>query len=955
MGELPNKAKVYVTGTILLGLGIYIWQLKLLDLSNFVMLIAISIIGTITQVLKIEGTTARSSYSISWVLYGFAILELGIPGALLVIFVSHIVEWIVNRYVYYIPLFNIANYGIAALTAGYVYQFIHTSTFASPVADVIGILVSMAIFTFLNHLLVGIVINFARGQNFSESGVFGGLTIAIDFTLMCLGGLSAMLWENNPAMAFLPLIPLYLIYKALKLPALERETQLDAKTGLINTRYFNESLERELERANRFDRPITIVMADLDYLRNINNNYGHIAGDEVLIGIAQILKSSFRGYDTVARFGGEEFSILVPEATPEQVFPRIDRIRQAIEDARFEISTSTEPISATMSFGIAGRVEGNMTATEIVHNADLALYHAKANGRNRAFIYSSEFAEEVFSEEEKAKAGHTDVQAKADPVPTDESKMHILENIQVHPVDEVEQSMLEQTQDEDLKTIESADIEGKASGSQTQDASRVPPRVVIKPRPRWFLTAYIVAMGLLSVGLMALTIRYDPTMDWYGLILFAVMTGVTEWFAVEVYDEKTSVSTSAVPFIGGVLLFGPVAAPILGSVIALSGLRLHPKGFRRIMFNTSAHIVNGYAIVGILYLLGNPIVEQSLWQQLFISVISGIVVYGISTCTVGIAISLDTGHSFRLVWDERFRWLGPFYAAFGVVAFLFVVAYYFAGLLGALAVLAPLLILRLSQYQFVERTKDVVNQIRSTNVELQNQADEITIINEELLLMLAGVSDLRDPYVVGHSQHVSRYAVLIAEELGLSPGRVDRVRKAGLLHDIGKLGIAESILFKPGPLTKEEYESVKEHVRLGADILNLCHSLRDLIPFILHHHERFDGRGYPDGIKGGEIPLEARILGLADAVEAMASDRHYQTAMDAEAILKEVDRQAGSQFDPNVAKAFIKVVEKAGHSVIVNSARRVAESASSHVRSFPELALPVSEHVKAPWRAPDYY
>ena len=411
MGELPKKAKVYVTGIILTGIGIYLWQLRNLDLESIWILIAFSVLGVITQVKKSFGATVRSSFTTSWVVFGFTILFFDVPGALLVIMVSYIGEWLINkdRLPFYIPIFNISSYAIAALIAGILYKAIHTSGPLSEALGVVGLILAMGVFTFLNHLLVGLVISFARGQNFSESGAFGSLTLAIDFTLMCLGGLSAILWESSPYMALLPLIPLYLIYKALKLPSLERETQLDAKTGLINTRYFNESLERELDRANRFDRPITIVMADLDYLRNINNNYGHIAGDEVLIGIAQILKSSFRGYDTVARFGGEEFSILVPEATPEQVFPRIDRIRKTIEETSFEISTSATPITATMSFGIAGRQGQDINMTEIVHNADLALYHAKANGRNRVYIYSEEFADEVLNtpKEKKAEAGDT--------------------------------------------------------------------------------------------------------------------------------------------------------------------------------------------------------------------------------------------------------------------------------------------------------------------------------------------------------------------------------------------------------------------------------------------------------------------------------------------------------------------------------------------------------------------
>ena len=129
--------------------------------------------------------------------------------------------------------------------------------------------------------------------------------------------------------------------------------------------------------------------------------------------------------------------------------------------------------------------------------------------------------------------------------------------------------------------------------------------------------------------------------------------------------------------------------------------------------------------------------------------------------------------------------------------------------------------------QYIEHTKSMVNQLRGTNIELRKKAEEISILNEELLVALSNIIDLRDPYVMGHSQNVARYATLIAREMNLPPERVELIRKAGLLHDIGKIGIPEFILFKPDRLNKREFAVVKEHVTLGTDILNTCHSLRD--------------------------------------------------------------------------------------------------------------------------------
>jgi putative nucleotidyltransferase with HDIG domain len=149
------------------------------------------------------------------------------------------------------------------------------------------------------------------------------------------------------------------------------------------------------------------------------------------------------------------------------------------------------------------------------------------------------------------------------------------------------------------------------------------------------------------------------------------------------------------------------------------------------------------------------------------------------------------------------------------------------------------------------------------------------------------------------------------------------VYQAGLIHDIGKLAIPEAILFKPGRLTNDEYEVIKEHVTVGADLLDDFQSLQRVGSFVRHHHERYDGRGYPDGLAGEAIPLEARILALADAVEAMASDRPYRPGSSVAAILKEVKSEAGAQFDPVVVQAFVNLVERQGDATIINSARNV--------------------------------
>jgi putative nucleotidyltransferase with HDIG domain len=176
---------------------------------------------------------------------------------------------------------------------------------------------------------------------------------------------------------------------------------------------------------------------------------------------------------------------------------------------------------------------------------------------------------------------------------------------------------------------------------------------------------------------------------------------------------------------------------------------------------------------------------------------------------------------------------------------------------------------------------------------------------------------------MGHSQQVTNYAVMIAKELDLSQDQIEMVRKGSLLHDIGKLGVPDSILLKPNRLTDDEYKVIKTHPLLGAQILESSRNLRDLIPLVRHHHERFDGKGYPDGLVGHAIPLEARILALADSIEAMASDRPYRRGLNLDEIIEEIKRVSGEQFDPRMVKVFLKLAQAKGDRFLVNSAQKV--------------------------------
>ncbi len=185
--------------------------------------------------------------------------------------------------------------------------------------------------------------------------------------------------------------------------------------------------------------------------------------------------------------------------------------------------------------------------------------------------------------------------------------------------------------------------------------------------------------------------------------------------------------------------------------------------------------------------------------------------------------------------------------------------------------------------------------------------------NQELFLetirTLATAIDAKDPYTRGHSERVSSYSMAMAKHLGMLPEEVFRIRIAAILHDVGKLGIRDSILNKPSGLTEDEFDTMRRHAEIGAQIMSPIKMLRDIIPGIRNHHETWDGTGYPDRLKGDEIPMVARIIGVADTFDAMTTTRPYQKAMTAEFVMAKMRQMAGNRFDPRVVDALHSAVQ----------------------------------------------
>ena len=897
MKELSNKAKVFILLTISIGVLLIVYNMTRLDQMSYGLIILAGL-ATFTQILKVEGATHKSSYNISWLVYGATFMLMGAPSTLFVILISHLVEWVWFKYPWYIQLFNIANYAIAVSAAGVAYNIVDSAQNPLGLYGALATIAALTIFTVINHTLVGLVIWLARSQTLSQSGVFGFLTLMIDFSLIGLGVATALIWGINPYAIIFSLIPVYMLYSTLRVPALQRQTEIDPKTKLYNARYFAEVLNKELDRAIRFNRPLTVVIGDLDLLRNINNTYGHLAGDVVLVGVAEILQKNFRGYDLVARFGGEEFAILMPETTPEEAYQRIEDVRLAVEAAEFNISTSITPIQATISFGVAGSNGVQKSADELIHEADVTLYHAKLVGRNVTCIYSADGIQEFFG-----KSGQD--------MP-DQGKSSIPSRIGLSIPLFQPNPLREKALDKSISLV-------KPSSTKKS--------IKRQPRPLWWADVYIGCVALIAIGLVAITLRLDTSIDWYGLAIFLLLILLTEALSIDIYIRDTSISTAAAPLIAGSLLFGPQGALVLSLTLAATAMIKHRSKLNRFIFNSSNHFISSSLGAFLVILSNTSLISQPAYVQIAFATLSGIIVFFSSTYLLSGVMSLSMNQPFRKLWSEQFRWLFPYYLTFGVAAYALILGFNTAGVLGLVAVILPLLTLRISQAQYIDNTKSMVSQLRTQNMELENQSTKISNLNEDLLLSLANVIDLRDTDTMGHSNGVAHYTVLFSEKLGLSSEHIEQIQKSGLLHDIGKIGIPDSILLKPDRLTPEEFEIIKQHPVRGAEIVGANHTLVKLSPIIRHHHERYDGKGYPDGLRGKEIPLEACILSLADAVQAMASDRPYRRALSLPEIIVEVREHNGTQFDPVVVEAFLKSLPEVEATITATSMQQVMEPA----------------------------
>lgn len=593
---------VYGTAAGAAGLTIAVGP-KDMEGERVVAFVLLMVLSAGAQLFKVDAPN-RQSYHITpaFLLAGVLLLDpvLLVPMVVL----AMLPEWVRFRYPWYIQTFNICTYLLNVLVAWAVFQAVAPEAgLGSSWRAAAATAGAAATFGALNHGMVALVLWLARGIRPRESQVLSWQSLETDLALLAVGVGMATFWTVNPPLVALGMVPLFLFYRALFVPQLEEQAHYDAKTGLLTARRFMDLLSEELDRLAKEPKPTSVIMADLDLLRNINNSLGHLAGDEVLRTVAAVLKGSVRCDDIVGRFGGEEFVLLLRNTDAQSAMRVAERVRAAVESTPVAVPGVPTPVQVTMSLGVASFPDPCTDPQQLLHYADLAVYQSKVNGRNRVSL--------------------------------------------AHP----------------------------------------------------------------------------------GL-------------------EDSSIS----------------------------------------------------------------------------------------------------GRGYR-----------------------------------------------------------------------------------DILESLAFALDARGAAVDGRTLRVTALSLAVAREMGIREGSQEwkDLERGSLLHDVGKLAIPSAVLYKQGPLAEEEWAVVKQHPEIGWAMLRQVEGLWGAAEIVRAHHEHYDGSGYPNGLRGEEIPLAARILAVVDAFDAITSDRPYREAQSEEIAIREIMQHRGTQFDPEVVDSLLRVLGRRVEAPAERSPQGVVPGASS--------------------------
>lgn len=409
---------------------------------------------------------------------------------------------------------------------------------------------------------------------------------------------------------------------------------------------------------------------------------------------------------------------------------------------------------------------------------------------------------------------------------------------------------------------------------------------------------FYVSFIIVGFAFFAFLMRDFPITHFKDILLFVALIIIADTAQISLPRGGASIYASSPVDLASILLFGAPAAALIEAVATmLSEVFIQRRAAVRIAFNVPLLILT-VGLAGLVYQSFGP-VWTSLDSPRFLVplLFCGLVYYMVNTVSISTVIGLSDGKNPFRVWKQNYMWNFFHILAFLPVAAVIALVYLKGGMWTIALFVVPLFLARYTFQLYIEMKEAHINTVSA----------------------LTSALDANDPYTHGHSYRVSRYALGLGRAMALSSKDLEILEYSALLHDIGKIAIKKEILHKAARLTEEEFKSLKAHPSTGADIVENLKFLKEAAVLVRHHHEQPDGKGYPEGLKGEEIPVGSRILLCADAYDAMTSDRPYRKGLSIDKVIEQFEKHKGSQFDLDVANLAIKMIKKNEFPLIVET------------------------------------
>jgi diguanylate cyclase (GGDEF)-like protein len=694
---------------------------------------------------------------------------------------------------------------------------------------------------------------------------------------------------------------------------LEHQAQTDSLTGLYNHRAFHERLRSALASASRSHEAVSVLMLDIDDFKRVNDVYGHGAGDEILRGLAETLKDAVRNTDVVYRLGGEEFAIVIAARSPESAERLAHRLVERVEATEFDPAGRI-----TISVGLARGPEHAMNPRELIACAEAAMMTAKARGKNQIVLYDETSLERpegqpVPSARDVRSVAHLKMLQSLG------GKLNRLNDVrEIGNVIATELRSLIDYHNCRVSIIDGDDVVPIAFVGMFTSETQEPLEIL----------ACKVGQGI--TGRVAQT----------GESLLIGDAANCEFARILPGTDKIDESQVVVPLTYGTRVVGVIVLSKLGldqfdeddvrllevlaghAAVALENASLYEAARREaeratalLEFSRQLSSADGMdEVVDRIVELSARTLDSpraSVWlQDGPLDDITMHASHGYPELDRGRLARICFGHieADALLADRE-----PFVATENEIAADHELAiaplYLDGGRLGFIAVAAP------DDCELTERTLHLLAGIaHQSKLALANACNfrslEQTFL--ETVEALANALEANDEYTSSHARWITDLSLKVGEGLGLDGRSLKRLELGALFHDIGKIGIPEAILSKPGPLTPEERRLVETHPELGERIIAPIDRLEEVRPIVRHCHERYDGEGYPDKRVGEEIPIESRIIFVCDAYHAMTTDRPYRKRLPREEAVRRLRESAGTQFDPRVVDVCVKVLAELG-------------------------------------------